>query len=631
MRTVFPDQDSDGLLPLYMAAGADGTVPATVGGRTRLALAEGAAVSLQSYFNAFPAAYWQDATDLSRVRLDVRTAGSGAVAVARSDGTGTRSVVERRTVTGPADLLTFELRLEGFDSGGWYWIELEAATGGLTLESAEWTAEETAAPHSMSVVITTFNRPESAVELLTALASDEVVASAIDRIFLVDQGSRRVSDDPGYQVASARHGSRLVPIQQSNLGGSGGFSRGMVELLRREESGYLILLDDDISLEPESMLRALQFARFAAEPTIVGGHMFDLKHPLTLHAFGEVVDRRTFNWGPPDPAHQRHDFATAGLGETRWLHARPAVDFNGWWMCLIPRTILESVGLSMPYFIKWDDAEYGLRAASRGYRTVSLPGSAVWHVSWLDKDDSRDWQSFFHSRNRIISALIHSPVRLGGTLVLESLGLDLKHLLFMQYYAVRLRQEAIRDVLEGPDTLEGALRSRLPWARRIAADFEEMRVIRSDADLEGGRSREATTEEARPSRLGMIGWLARTVTRHMLPVRRGADRTPVRLTRATARWWRVPNYDDVLVPLADGSGSALYRRDPARFRTELVQSVLLHAKLLLRWRGLRAEYRAEAEALASMSAWERYLGLDTSSAEGAAIPAASSSREIRSS
>jgi galactofuranosylgalactofuranosylrhamnosyl-N-acetylglucosaminyl-diphospho-decaprenol beta-1,5/1,6-galactofuranosyltransferase len=632
LRTVFPGRDRQDLLPLYLADAGIHAVPAEVGGRTRLVVREGGSASLQAYFNAFPAAYWQESTALAGVRLEVRTEGRGTVTVSRSNGSGESSVVERRTVDGAATLSSFDLPLAGFDSGGWYWFALEAGTGGLRLESGEWRAEEIAGvADTMSVVITTFNRPRSAVELLESLGADDVVARAIDRIFLVDQGTQRVAHERGFAQAAGAHGSRLVPITQPNLGGSGGFSRGMVELLRRRESDFLVLLDDDISLEPESLLRALQFARYATKPTIVGGHMFDLNAPLTLHAFGEVVDPKTFNWGPPDPAHQRHDFAAAALGETAWLHARPAVHFNGWWMCLIPRVILEDVGLSMPYFIKWDDAEYGLRAAERGYPTVSLPGSAVWHVSWLDKDDSRDWQSFFHSRNRVISALLHSPARFGGTLVLESLGLDLKHLLFMQYYAVRLRQEAIRDVLAGPAALEDALRSRLPWARRVAADYDEMRVIGSDADLEGGRSRDTDSSESRPSKLRLVGWVARTVTRHLRQVPPGADRTPVRLTRATARWWRVPNYDDVLVPLADGSGSALYRRNPARFRSQLAESIRLHARLLRRWRSLRAQYRAEAEPLSSLAAWERYLALDASAAEGASIPAAASSRAIRSS
>lgn len=49
--------------------------------------------------------------------------------------------------------------------------------------------------------------------------------------------------------------------------------------------------------------------------------------------------------------------------------------------CVIPKEIISEIGLSLPVFIKWDDAEYGIRAGEANtMKTVTLPGSAVWHV-----------------------------------------------------------------------------------------------------------------------------------------------------------------------------------------------------------------------------------------------------------
>ncbi len=632
LRTVFPPADRAHLLPLYVDA-ATAAQP-SVEGRHSLRLPADARASLLSYFNAFPAAYWQHSTTAKEIRLEVVTSGAGSVTIRRSDEHGAQHTVDTVLVHGSGSTRRFTLPLQGFDAGGWYWLELESTGEPLTLHSAEWSAvKESAAPDSLSIVVTTHNRPDFCLRLLRALGADSDVAARIDRIFVVDQGTAKVRDEPGFSDAADLHGNRLVVIDQDNLGGSGGFSRGMVELLRRQESGYLLLLDDDIELEPEGVVRALQFARYAVTPTIVGGHMLDLKEPLTLHAFGEVVDRRTFNWGPPDPQHARHDFGSASLADTGWLHRRPEVDFNGWWMCLIPRDVIASIGLSLPFFIKWDDAEYGLRSGGGGFPTISLPGAAVWHISWLDKDDARDWQSYFHSRNRLISALLHSPKRLGGTLLGNSFGLDVKHLLFMQYYAVRLRHEALRDLLQGPAMLEPTLRSRLPWARGIAAEFSEMTPIpNGDPAAEGAVAEDPRAAAPKPTGIALLPWLLRNVTRHFLPVTEN-DARPVPLSREQARWWRVPSFDAVMVPLADGSGSAVYRRDPGRFRRSLADSIGLHVRVLVSWRRLRSQYRATAEQLASQAAWERYLGISGSSSPTGvpATPAAASSREIRSS
>jgi galactofuranosylgalactofuranosylrhamnosyl-N-acetylglucosaminyl-diphospho-decaprenol beta-1,5/1,6-galactofuranosyltransferase len=73
-------------------------------------------------------------------------------------------------------------------------------------------------------------------------------------------------------------------------------------------------------------------------------------------------------------------------------------------MCLIPTRVIREIGLSLPMFIKWDDADFGLRAGEAGFPTVTLPGVAVWHVPWHEKDDTIDWQAYFHRRNRIVAA-----------------------------------------------------------------------------------------------------------------------------------------------------------------------------------------------------------------------------------
>ena len=251
----------------------------------------------------------------------------------------------------------------------------------------------------------------------------------------MDQGTQQVRDDPAFPAAREPLGVKLRVLEQQNLGGSGGFARAMLETLDGGRSDHVLLLDDDVVCEPEGIARAVAFADLARTPTIVGGHMFSMYQRSVLHAFAEVVLPWQFRWAAAPATRHGHDLSTANLRSTPWLHRRADVDYNGWWMCLIPTAVLRDVGLSLPVFIKWDDAEYGLRAAAAGYPTVSLPGAAVWHVPWTDKDDSVDWQAYFHARNRFVAALLHSPFEHGGRMVRESLAIQVKHLMAMQYSA----------------------------------------------------------------------------------------------------------------------------------------------------------------------------------------------------
>ena len=134
----------------------------------------------------------------------------------------------------------------------------------------------------------------------------------------------------------------------------------MDETARAGRSDYVLLLDDDITFDPEGVLRAVTFADLARRPTIVGGHMFSLYDRSVLHAFGETVAPYKWWWGFAPSTRPEHDFARRNLRHTPWLHRRVDADYNGWWMCLIPVEVVRKIGLGLPVFIKWDDAEYGL-------------------------------------------------------------------------------------------------------------------------------------------------------------------------------------------------------------------------------------------------------------------------------
>jgi GT2 family glycosyltransferase len=144
----------------------------------------------------------------------------------------------------------------------------------------------------------------------------------------------------------------------------------MYEALKNTDCEQILFMDDDIRIEPDSILRALALNRFAKAPTLIGGQMLNLQEPSHLHVMGEVVDRSNFMWTNAPFTEYDHDFAKYPLNDdsekSALLHRRIDVDYNGWWMCMIPRRVAEELGQPLPLFIKWDDADYGLRAGEHG-------------------------------------------------------------------------------------------------------------------------------------------------------------------------------------------------------------------------------------------------------------------------
>ncbi|MBQ3359512.1 MAG: glycosyltransferase [Microbacterium sp.] len=625
-NVVFPlDRDPD-LLPLYADPETWSVIenePVRVSnrahlgnilGRHRARIVAGRRVSLGTYFNAFPASYWQHWTSIRQVQLTVRTSGSATILVYRSNGSGVRQRVATSEVTGESST-TFDLELTQYSDGGWLWFDVVADESNVILEGAEWTTEqEPARAGKASLGITTYNKPDYCVETLQALAASPDALEFVDRIFLVDQGTQLVADQDGFTEVAAELGETLQVIRQANLGGSGGFARAMHETLQRPESDFVQLLDDDVRIEPESLRRSVVFGRYATNPVLVGGHMFDLLDRPKLHGWAEVVDEAPFMWRNLYQEEMPHDFGASNLRQSPLLHMRMDSAYNGWWMCLIPLDAIRKVGLSLPAFIKWDDAEFCLRAGEAGFPTVSMPGVALWHVSWLNKDDSIDWQAYFHARNRIVAGLLHSNAPKGGRLIRHSRRVDLKHLMMMQYYPVALRARALRDVLSGPDHMRRTLATAMPAARALSSEYPET-VIHKDptAVLHSRRGRQvfqrqrSRHEYDSPSGLALRKFTLTTLIAHWLhkPNPANVAQPEVEFGKDDAHWWRLPVFDSALVSTADGSGKNIYTRDRAKYRRMLRESVRLHAELQRRWPELQKQYRDALPGLVSPESWEQ--------------------------
>ena len=605
-------QGTDGDTHSDAASSAERVQASDVSSRTAIRVRGGLRTSFATYFNAFPASYWKKWTTLDSIRLALEVEGKATVIIYRSNARGAQQRVASKVVSS-LSVVEFALPLKQFGDGGWYWFDIEAGNGDAVLHSAVWTAPAGLAPRrgTISLAMTTLNKNDDVLRNIATIAGDPDVREVLDEMIIVDQGSARLIDTPGFDDVAAAMGDQLQIVEQGNIGGSGGFSRGMYEVVTRGKSDYVVLMDDDIDIEPESMVRLVTFADFAKKPTLVGAHMFDLNNRSVLHTFGERVDPWRIQ---PVTANEEmfngHDFAASGLRSTPWLHRRADVDYNGWWSTLIPVSVIRELGLSLPIFIKWDDAEYGLRAKAAGYPTVSLPGAGVWHMSWIDKDDLVGWQAYFHTKNRLIVSLLYSEYRNGGGSIKEAIQHDLKHLLSMQYYTQEGRIRGLRDLLRGPKSLHGDIGTALPSIRAMAGEYDDA-TYRPDADdfpaVDRARPKNRGKGVRPPTIRSLIPWTGRTTLRQLTePLSERAKAAPqAEIAFQDARWWRLSQYDSALVTNAEGTGVAWYRRDPAKLRTQLAEVTRLHAELQRRWNSLSAEYKASLGEITSFESWEK--------------------------
>jgi galactofuranosylgalactofuranosylrhamnosyl-N-acetylglucosaminyl-diphospho-decaprenol beta-1,5/1,6-galactofuranosyltransferase len=453
------------------------------------------------------------------------------------------------------------------------------------------------------------NRQDFCAKLLTQLGESGQLDDYLDEVVVMEQGKDKVVDSEFFPEAEKALGDRLRIIEQGNIGGSGGFARAQYEGLRSGRSTYVMMLDDDVECETEGIVRAVTFGDLCRKTTIVGGHMFSLFQKTQLHSFGERVDPYTFWWGSAPGVFPGWDFADRNLRSTRWLHARIDVDYNGWFMCLIPREVIDRIGLSLPLFIKWDDSEYGLRAKEAGFPTVTFPGAAVWHVPWTDKNDALDWQSYFHVRNRVIAALLHSKYPRGGRLVRESFNHQVKHLVSMQYSTVELRHRALEDVLAGPEHLHETLPTVLPTIKELVKGYDDATLVTDPSAFPEVKRHKLPRKgrEASPVISGKQATLQALLQplRQLRKPRELAQEHPeAEIMSQDAKWHKIARYDSAIVSMPDGTAAAFYRRDRDRFVDLLKRTTAIHRRLATEWDDLADRYRAALPQITSPEAWE---------------------------
>lgn len=581
-----------------------------VNGRASLTVLAGRHASLCTFFNAFPAGYWRRWTRVDAVQFSARVRGRGTIMLFRSSGRGLFEPAGTIDVNAPTRATTVraELAMTGLMDGGFFWFDAKAGdSDDLTIEDAAWSVPVEARRGSdgtLSIAITTFNRAPYCLNQLKAIAADANVRGRLDTIYCTDQGTDLVRDEPDFTAVAKDLGSQLTYVRQRNMGGSGGFARGMYETVKAGKSDYTLLLDDDAISEPESIMRAVQFADYCTRPTIVGGGMFHLDNRTMLYTLGERYNRASYWTQPAAGLEYNHDFATQPLRDSPKLHRRADSDFNGWWMCLIPTQIMREIGLAQPLFIKFDDVDYGLRAEDHGYHTVCLPGVAVWHQAWHAKDPSRTWEGYYLYRNHWICSLLHCT-KPSWHFLYGMLFDDAKAGVELVYSAMHLHHLALRDIMRGPDYIADTLVTKLGDVRKAREGFPDSATTRNRDDFPTPKAEYIANMKPRPSMIDVRLQAMKTIAKAFVSRGNGMrDTQPdLLIPSRDASWPAYAGVNSAVVTSPDGDSVAWLRRDSKLYRQQTMRGLFLAKELLKRWESLAKEY--QNSDMASFEAWAK--------------------------
>ena len=548
-----------------------------------LHLSKDGRATFDTAFGVFAAGRWSRLTSITDLVATMHISGRALVeliayaggvdtVIASSDEGGTLSCDDIRAVSAES-----------------FYVAVTALEDGVIVRGGEWgtNTPPTRNVH-LGVAITTFNRQDyvlATIDKLVALEADVPSVHGHLQVIVVDNARNLQPNIP----ASAP--VRVLP--NPNLGGAGGFARGLIEFREGGWSTHVVFMDDDISLEPESIVRTISLLSYADSPDLcVHGAMISEEQPWMQFEAGSAYEFRSVY---PLRAHGR-GIDLRQRSEVVHDHLEVDLDYSAWWFTVFPIHI--GVDNPLPVFVRGDDVAFGLMHT--GQHTVTLNGISVWHADFALKNNPSSL--YYEVRNfALIDTLVFDDHK-RWHLAWRYLGFGFRNAYSHRYASAEYMIWGMKDFLAGPDE----------WMKiDHSAKHDEIRHVSEEKAgplSEDLKSLGFTPPKSKPVRLG--GFL-------LSPLLGGGRWIPKSLRSGNVG---VAQIDVRAVGLAIRHDKILYRhprfeegfvceRDSKRFRAVQHDVFATTWQLLRTYKKLKKAYRAQYPDLVSTESWKTRCGI----------------------
>jgi galactofuranosylgalactofuranosylrhamnosyl-N-acetylglucosaminyl-diphospho-decaprenol beta-1,5/1,6-galactofuranosyltransferase len=301
---------------------------------------------------------------------------------------------------------------------------------------------------SLAIITCTFKKEAYIKNTLNTILQDKLLQINDFKIFVVDNGRTLGENDFSEP--------RLKLIPNKNLGGSGGFTRGLVEALEENVYSHFLLMDDDIELDSECIYRLFFLYEYANVDFAVAGGMLNLSKKHILYEAGATYneDPKTRGFAPSSLTALNNNLDLRNANSLNILLLEEHTDYGGFWFFSFSKEVVEKIKLPMPFFIKIDDVEFCLRITNGlGSKIVAFPSIAVWHQPASAKN--LNWETYYYIRNDLISYAIHFSLGYMDT-VKHFTKVLIQSLLRFDYNYVEMLIKSFEDYVKGPDFIKNS-------------------------------------------------------------------------------------------------------------------------------------------------------------------------------
>jgi len=419
-----------------------------------------------TYFNSFSYAKWIKYTNVSSVYLQLRCQGSFRITMFGHYRDGNEigkemyeehifRLTEMTDIRIPvpkdskAEVIGFQFDVLPPDStiNAYYASRKEKTDPNMYIECGGWYTDingELINDVNISIATTTFKKEDYITRNIDVLErelfySGEPAAKHF-HLKIVDNG--RTLDPEEY---SSEH---IAVYPNDNVGGAGGFTRGMIESLDYEpfKATHVLLMDDDVMVMPEAFIRTyslLALVKPEYDERYVSGAMLYYERMNIQHEDVGYV-HEDGSYGPNKPIMDMNLWDSVFRNdEDIEFHKN---SYAGWWYCCVPVKKIRDTHMPVPLFIRGDDVEFSV---ANNAEFLTLNGICIWHKGFANKFNANLELYMVHRNSLIIQAM--SGICQDIDFIERIDGFFKSNLCRLAYNNCELLLDAIEEFSMGPD------------------------------------------------------------------------------------------------------------------------------------------------------------------------------------
>lgn len=355
-----------------------------------------------TYFNSFSIKKWEKYTNISGLKLKLDVQGICKIYLCYV-WIDQKNIIRRSGdnkffyQNNSKERTQIELQYPGHKEGVIAYFRVEALDETVRIYSAEYHTD--ISPDNLNRVkiavgICTYKREEFLFKNINIINNNilhnknSLLYNNLD-IFISDNGQ-------SIEPEKIKNKSVFL-FHNKNLGGSGGFTRCLIEVLeKKRDYGYthIILMDDDIVLDTQTLEKTyvfLSLLKSQYKDSMIGGSML-----IMQEMYKQFENAARYYKGFLSFKNKNIDLRA--IRNIIQNELPVDVNYNAWCYCCMPLDKLSLNNLPIPFFIHMDDVEYGVR---NKFNIITLNGICVWHPFYTNQRGASI--VYYDIRNKLIT------------------------------------------------------------------------------------------------------------------------------------------------------------------------------------------------------------------------------------